>query len=197
MFLWVFPQHQIVLPTFRNPLSGPSSNFWYVAWFASPVHTVTIRCFTVRVNVTVCTQLKYRTLHTTHSLATDKLDDKARGLCLGSTVTSIESDNLFCGPTYRELRNNFFKPRSVADQSPAFFLHNSRLNIFMVKQSAFPLHTGGGYRVQIVLSLDISNQLDVTFMKFFHFIFVTPRVSGYPWPSSGDSWIGSCWFDKL
>jgi spore germination protein YaaH len=33
----------------------------------------------------------------------------------------------------------------------------------------------------------ISNQLDVTFSKFFHFIFATLHVSGVPCPSSGVS----------
>jgi hypothetical protein len=33
--------------------------------------------------------------------------------------------------------------------------------------------------------IDISNQLDVTFSKFFHFIFATLHVSGVPCPSSG------------
>jgi hypothetical protein len=33
----------------------------------------------------------------------------------------------------------------------------------------------------------ISNQLDVTFIKFFYFIFATLHVSGLPCPSSGVS----------
>jgi hypothetical protein len=41
---------------------------------------------------------------------------------------------------------------------------------------------------KVLLSLDISNQLDVTFIKFFfHFIFATLHVSGVPCLSSGDS----------
>jgi hypothetical protein len=32
MFFWVFPRRQIVLPTFRNPLSGPSSKVRCGVW---------------------------------------------------------------------------------------------------------------------------------------------------------------------
>jgi hypothetical protein len=34
--------------------------------------------------------------------------------------------------------------------------------------------------------MDISNQLDVTFMKIFHFILVIQHILSYPYPSSGD-----------
>jgi hypothetical protein len=40
--------------------------------------------------------------------------------------------------------------------------------------------------VSIILKLIyISNQIDATFSKFFHFIFATLHVSGVPCPSSG------------
>jgi hypothetical protein len=37
------------------------------------------------------------------------------------------------------------------------------------------------------LHLYLSNQLDITFSKFFHFIFATLHVSGVTYPSSGVS----------
>jgi hypothetical protein len=35
----------------------------------------------------------------------------------------------------------------------------------------------------------INNQLNVTFSKFFHFIFVTPHISGVPCPTSGVNFL--------
>jgi hypothetical protein len=48
--------------------------------------------------------------------------------------------------------------------------------------------TSGGFYVHGSvhrIALHISNQLNVTFSKFFHFIFATLHVSGVPCPSSG------------